>query len=73
MTGRTAWKAMKKLWFRLWIILWPITIVLFLYPINNRPLRIGLILSIACLWAGCLFLGWRRRYSNVAEEIRIDH
>ena len=52
---------MKKLWFRLWIILWPITIVLFLYPINNRPLRIVLILSLASLWAGCLWFGWRKR------------
>lgn len=51
---------MKKLWFRAWIILWPITIVLFLYPIENRPLRIGLILSLLGLWVGCLYFGWRR-------------
>ena len=55
---------MKKLWFRLWIILWPITIVLFLYPINNRPLRICLILSLIGLWTGCLCFGWRRRIAR---------
>lgn len=55
---------MKKLWFRLWISLWPITIVLFLYPINNRLFRIGLILSFIGLWAGCLCFGWRRRITR---------
>jgi len=57
---------MKKLWFRLWIILWPITIVLFLYPINNHPLQIALILSLASLWAGCLWFGWRKRIVRFA-------
>ncbi|HKW29187.1 MAG TPA: NlpC/P60 family protein [Verrucomicrobiae bacterium] len=52
---------MRKLWFRLWIALWPIAIVLFLYPINDRPLRIGLILSLLGLWIGCLYLGWHQR------------
>jgi hypothetical protein len=64
MAGRTAWATMKKLWFGLWITLWPITIVLFLFPINNRPLRIGLILSLIGLWAGCLCFGWRRRIAR---------
>ncbi len=51
---------MKKLCFRSWIIVWPITIVLFLFPIENRPLRIALILSLLGLWVGCLYFGWRR-------------
>ncbi|MGD0252688.1 MAG: NlpC/P60 family protein [Verrucomicrobiota bacterium] len=58
--GRTTSETMKKLWFRSWITLWPITIVLFLYPIENRPLRIGLILALLALWIGCLHFGWRR-------------
>jgi hypothetical protein len=64
MAGRTAWETMKKLWFRVWITLWPIAIVLFLYPINNRLLRIGLILSLASLWTGCLCFGWPRRIAR---------
>jgi len=51
---------MKKLWFRTWVILWLITIVLVLFPIENRLLRIGLILSLLGLWIGCLYFGWRR-------------
>ena len=51
---------MKKLWFRSWIALWPIALALFLYPIENRPLRIGLIFSLLGLWVGCLHFGWRR-------------
>ena len=51
---------MKKLCFRLWIVLWLITIALLLYPIENRPLRIGLILSTFGVWFGCLYFGWRK-------------
>jgi len=51
---------MKKLCFRLWLLSWLITIALLLYPIENRPLRIGLILSIFGVWLGALYFGWRR-------------
>ena len=51
---------MKKMCFRLWLVLWLITIALLLYPIENRPLRIVLILSAFSAWFGCLYSGWRR-------------
>jgi hypothetical protein len=59
--GRTASKPMRKLLFRSWIALWLIAMVLFLYPINNRPLRLGLILCMLGIWIGCLHFGWRQR------------
>lgn len=55
---------MRALWFRLWLILWPIAIVLFLYPINNMLTRSGFILALTGLWAGCLCFGWRRRITR---------
>lgn len=51
---------MRTLCFRLWVILWPIAIVLFLYPINIALLRVGLIIALLGLWSGCLFFGWRK-------------
>jgi hypothetical protein len=59
--GRTASKLMRKLLFRSWIALWLIAMVLFLYPINNRHLRLGLILCMLGIWIGCLHFGWRKR------------
>jgi hypothetical protein len=60
MAGRTL-GIMRALWFRLWLILWPIAIVLFLYPINNMLTRSSFIFAMAGLWAGCLYFGWRSR------------
>lgn len=51
---------MKKFWFSSWIVLWLIAIALFLYPIENRSLRIGLLISLLGLWAGCLHFSWRK-------------
>jgi hypothetical protein len=52
---------MRKKLFRYWIILLPVTAVLFWYPINNLPLRIGLLASAFGVWAGGLFFGRRNK------------
>jgi hypothetical protein len=59
--GKTASETMRKLLFRSWIALWPIALALFLFPINSRPLRFGLILSMLGMWIGCLHFGWRKQ------------
>ena len=51
----------KKLLFRLWLLLCPVAIGLFLYPINNLPLRAGLLLSLAGIWIGILYFGRNRK------------
>ena len=56
---------MRTLCFRLWVVLWPIAIVLFLYPINIALLRIGLIIALLGLWSGCLFFGWRKHVVRI--------
>jgi hypothetical protein len=51
---------MQKSWFSLWLVSWPITVILFLYPINNLLLRCGLILSLLGWLAGCLYFSWSK-------------
>ncbi len=59
--GKTIYQMTRKRWLISWIALWPIAFIFFLYPINDRPLRIGLIISLLGLWIGCLYFGWRNR------------
>ncbi len=42
-----------------WLFLWVIAAALVAYPINNLPIRIGLLLSVAGLWGGLLYFYWR--------------
>jgi hypothetical protein len=65
MIGKTASSMMRTVGFRLWIVLWPITIVLFLYPINIALLRVGLIIALLGLWSGCLFFGWHKHVVRI--------
>jgi hypothetical protein len=60
---------MRRPLFRAWIISWFMSTLLFFYPINTGPIRIGLILSVLILVAGSLYFGWDRkvvRYGLVA-------
>jgi hypothetical protein len=52
---------MQKVLFRYWIILWPVAVCLFLYPINSFPIRVGLLASMLGIWAGCFFFGRRKK------------
>lgn len=52
---------MQKTLFRFWIILWPLALCLLLFPINNFTLRIGLLVSLLGIWAGCLFFNRRKK------------
>ena len=52
---------MQKALFRFWIILWPLAVCLFVYPINNLPIRVGLLASLLGIWAGCFFLVRRKK------------
>jgi hypothetical protein len=54
-------KFMPILRFSSWILLWPIAIVLFLYPINNLLTRSGLVVALLGLWAGLLYFGWHKK------------
>lgn len=45
-----------------WLALWPITIGLFLYPINNRVLRIAILGLVVLLWIGAVWLSWRVKW-----------
>jgi hypothetical protein len=42
-----------------WFVLWAIAPALVLYPINNLPIRIALLFSLAALWGGLLYFYWR--------------
>lgn len=53
---------MRFLRFNSWIALWPIAIVLFLYPINNAITQSGLVLSLLGIWMGCIYFGWRKKW-----------
>src|SRR6267142_5931909 len=52
---------MQKTLFRFWVILWPLAVFLWLYPINNLPIRVGLLASLLGIWAGCFFFGRRKK------------
>jgi hypothetical protein len=54
-------KFMPILRFSSWVLLWPIAIVLFLYPINNLLTRCGLVAALLGLWAGLLYFGWHKK------------
>ena len=56
---------MRLFRFSSWVLLWPIVVVLFLYPINNEITRSGLVLSFLGLWMGCLYFGWGKRWLRV--------
>ena len=49
-----------------WYALWPITAAIFLYPINNFPLRLLTIATVASLWIGLLYFFWRRAVIRIA-------
>ncbi len=56
---------MRLFRFSSWMLLWPIAIVLFLYPINNEITRSSVLLSFLGLWMGCLYFGWNKRWLRV--------
>jgi hypothetical protein len=44
-----------------WFVLWPLTVGLILYPINNLPLRLSFLIAVAALWIGLLYFCWSCR------------
>lgn len=50
-----------KLIFALWLLLWPLLIGLLLCPIRLGALHLAVVLCLAALWSGALFLGYDRR------------
>lgn len=50
----------RQLWKR-WLLLWPMTAALYFYPINNRFIRITLLLLGIVLIGGLLGFYWQRR------------
>jgi hypothetical protein len=52
---------MQRIWFRFWIVLWPLSVCLFFYPINSLLIRVGLLASLLGVWAGCFLFGRRNK------------
>jgi hypothetical protein len=56
-TARNHYRA----WQNRWYLVWPVTLALMLYPINDFWTRTGLLASLAMLWGGLLFFNWHKR------------
>jgi hypothetical protein len=54
-------KNRRHAWQKRWYLLWPVTLALMLYPINDFWTRTGLLASLAMLWGGVLFFDWHKR------------
>src|SRR4051794_38171651 len=54
--------ALRKRWFALW----PITLGLILYPINNFPLRLSVLTAVAALYFGLIYFLWSNRMLRYA-------
>jgi hypothetical protein len=52
---------LRKALLKRWYALWPITAALILYPINNLPIRIAILLALTALFAGLLYFYWQKR------------
>jgi hypothetical protein len=48
----------ENLW-RRWLVLWPATIVLAVYPISNVVLRVAMVCCILLLWVGSVGFFWQ--------------
>jgi hypothetical protein len=52
-----------------WYALWPISAAIFLYPINNFPLRLLTIATVAAIWIGLLYFFRRRAIVRIVALI----
>ena len=44
-----------------WVVLWPLVLVAFVYPISFGSLRLFLLIGVIHLWGGALWLFWKQR------------
>jgi len=54
-------KGWKKGVFAIWLLLWPLLLVIHLYPIRIAAVRLGLLLVVFLIWLGMLLLCWNRK------------
>lgn len=47
--------------FKRWLVLWPASLGLILYPVNNLALRLSVLIILAALFLGLLCLYWKNR------------
>jgi hypothetical protein len=59
----------KRALLRRWYALWPVTAGLILYPVNNLPLRMAIVVCLALLWTGMLYFYWDRRIGRVITTL----
>lgn len=57
--------ARQALW-RRWLVLWPITFALAMYPVSNGWLRVATLTGIALLWVGLLGFYWHLKWLRLA-------
>ena len=53
--------SLRRVAFGLWIALFPLFVVMLLWPVNSRSLRMGILITASGLILGSLILSWRRR------------
>ena len=51
----------KKVVYAIWLLLWPLLLVMHLYPIRITAVRLGLLLIVFLIWLGILLLCWNRK------------
>ena len=53
--------SLRRVAFGLWIALLPLFVVMLLWPVNSRSLRIGILIAASGLILGSLIVAWKRR------------
>jgi len=62
----------RKVAFVLWLALWPLLLMVHLYPIRVAFIRLFLVDGVALLWCGALWLMWKikaLRFAGLAATV----
>lgn len=53
--------SLRRVAFGLWVALFPLVVVMLLWPVNSHSLRMGVLISLGGLILGSLVFAWQRR------------
>lgn len=59
--NKTVGKVRRAMFVR-WLVLWPLTLGLILYPVSNGMLRATTVAAIAILWSGTIWFSWQVKW-----------
>ena len=59
-------RSVKRALWKRWLVLWPVTLALMVYPVSNTALRLAMIACFILLVSGLVAFNWRHRWLKIA-------